>query len=107
LNQPLYEKSIAAHAGALPEAFSLVSVDRPNAVITAVKRAEDEDALIVRFYEAHDGRGDVTVTVAGGYRRAYLCDLMENTERELAMCDGKVTLPVANFEIITLKFTRT
>lgn len=107
LNQPLYEKAIAAHAGTLPEAFSLVSVDRPNAVITAVKRAEDEDALIVRFYEAHDGRGDVTVTVAGGYRRAYLCDLMENTERELAMCNGKVTLPVTNFEIITLKFTRT
>ena len=106
LNQPLLEREVGACNGDLAERYSFVSVDRPNAVITAVKKAEADDGLIVRLYDAYDCRSKVTVSVPAVYQKAYVCDLMENSLDELAIKDGKVTLPVSNFEIVTLKFAK-
>ncbi len=106
LNQPLYEKKIAANKGDLAESYSFVSVDKPNAVITAVKKAENDNSLIVRFYDAYDCKSRVTLTVPDTYTKAYLCDLMENEMEELTVKDGKVTLPVSNFEIVTVLFVQ-
>jgi alpha-mannosidase len=39
------------HGGTLPKANSLLSVDAPNVVVTAIKNAEDNDDLIVRCVE--------------------------------------------------------
>ncbi len=39
------------HGGALPKANSLLSVDAPNVVVTAIKNAEDNDDLILRCVE--------------------------------------------------------
>ena len=105
LNQPLYEKTITANNGDLAETYSFVSVDKPNAVITAVKKAENDDSLIVRFYDAYDCKSNVTLTVPSTYTKAYLCDLMENEVKELTVTDGKVTVPTSNFEIVTVKFS--
>ena len=106
LNQPLYEKKIAANTGDLPENYSFVSVDKPNAVITAVKKAENGDGLIVRFYDAYDCKSNVTLTVPKIYTKAYICDLMENETEELTVNNGKITISVSNFEIVTVKFTK-
>lgn len=106
LNQPLYEKEVSSHAGDLPQTASLVSVDRPNAVITAVKKAENGNDLIVRFYDAYDCKSTVSVTVPDRYTKASLCDLMENELSTLPVNNGTVTVPVSNFEIVTLKFTQ-
>ena len=92
--------------GALPESFSFVSVDKPNAVITAVKRAEADDGLIVRFYDAYDCKSSVALTAPSIYKKAYLCDLCESEIREIELIDGKTTLDVKNFEIVTVKFKR-
>jgi alpha-mannosidase len=97
LNQPLYEKAINACNGDMDETYSFVSADQPNAVITAVKKAERDDGLIVRFYDAYDCKSNVTITVPNTYGKAYLCDLMENELSELSVKEGKVTLPVKNF----------
>ncbi len=39
------------HGGTLPKANSLLSVDAPNVVVTAIKNAEDDDDLIIRCVE--------------------------------------------------------
>ena len=106
LNQPLYEKEIGASAGDLSESYSFVSANKPNAVITAVKKSERDDGLVVRFYDAYDCKSNVTLTVPAVYTKAYFCDLMENEINELAVSDGKVTVPVSNFEIVTVKFVK-
>ena len=105
LNQPLYEKKVTASRGDLTESYSLVSADKPNAVITAVKKAEDDNSLIVRFYDAYDCKSHITLSVPKTYTKAYLCDLMENVKEELSVIDGSVTVPASNFEIITIKFS--
>lgn len=104
LNQPLLQASVAAKGkGDLPTDYSFVSCDSRNIVITAVKKAEDDDGIIIRFYDAHDCKSNVTIQIPNGYTHAYVCDLMENVERELPVENGSVRLPVSNFEIVTLK----
>lgn len=41
------------HAGSLPQRASFLEVDAPNIVVTALKRSEDGDALVLRAFEAH------------------------------------------------------
>ena len=106
LNQPLFAKAVTAQSGILPEEFSLVSVNKPNAHISAVKPSESGDGLIVRLYESYDRRERVTVTVPKEYKSAFLCDLMENELVPLEMNDGSLTVPLSNFEIVTLKFKK-
>ena len=106
LNQPLYEKTVGASKGDLAETYSFVSVDRPNAVVTAVKKAENGEGLVVRFYDAYDCRSKVTVTAPAEFSKAYLCDLMENELSALEITDGRVTVPAGNFEIVTLKLVK-
>ena len=104
LNQPSYELDVPAAEGNLPETYSFISADRPNVVITAVKGAEDGDGIVVRFHDAYDCRSTVTLTVPEPYTRAYLCDLMENELEDIPVKDDRISLPVKNFEIITVKF---
>ena len=106
LNQPLYEVAIHSQEGDLPENYSFVSVDRPNAVITAVKEAEDHSGIVVRFHDAYDCRSTVTLSMPRDYTKAYLCDLMENELEELPVQDGRVTLRVSNFDVVTVKFSK-
>ncbi len=106
LNQPLETVETVAQCGSLPAEYSLVSCDRENVVIETVKKAEESDDMILRLYESFDSRGKVTVTVPEGFKTAYLCDTLENEQKELTMTGNTVTLPYKNFEILTLKFKR-
>lgn len=104
LNQPFESVTVDKKSGKLGSEFSLVSQNRDNVIIETVKKAEDDDSLIVRMYEAFDSRCDVTVETAGEFKQAYLCDLMENIIEPLEFSENRVKLSIKNFEIVTLKF---
>jgi alpha-mannosidase len=106
LNQPLVTRTVGANSGAFADKFSLVSCDKPNVIIETVKKAESDDGMIVRMYDAFNRRANATITVAKGFKAAYLCDLMENEIEELKFDGNKLTVPVSNFEIVTLKFVK-
>ncbi len=104
LNQPLIALELPAQTGELPAQWSMVSCDAANVLVDTVKKAEDSDAVIVRAYEAFDRRTPAaTLRFGFGVKRAVLCDLMENELAELAVEGDTVTLPVANFELVTVK----
>jgi len=50
------------HKGKLPQTDSFISIDQPNIVLTALKKAEDNDDVILRFYEASRQETDTTIT---------------------------------------------
>ena len=104
LNQPLMAAS-ACGGGSLPDSFSLVCCDMPGVIIETVKQAEDGHGFIVRFYEAFDRRCRATLTLGLPFRKVTLCDLMENplSSDTLEVHGNQVTLPVRNFEIVTLR----
>lgn len=106
LNQPLIAAPLSAQTGDLPAAWSLVQCDAPNVLVDTVKKAEDSADIVVRAYEAFDRR-TAAATLSFGFdvKRAVLCDLMENEIAELTVTENAVTLPVANFELVTVKVT--
>lgn len=80
------------------------SVAADNVVVTAIKKAETGDGLIVRFYEWAGRGGDVTLTVPPGATAAAVVNLMEKPEGSaLAGTGDHVTIPVTPFQIQTVR----
>ncbi|HZP81862.1 MAG TPA: alpha-mannosidase [Chthonomonadaceae bacterium] len=104
LNSPLLAVPVTGNqAGSLPLERSFFEVDNAAVFIEAIKRAETEEAIIVRLYEAHNTRGTVTLITPLPVRRAYLTDLLEANVAELPVVSGEITLPIQPFEIVTIK----
>jgi alpha-mannosidase len=104
-NDKLTALAVNQHAGASPAHDSFVSCDQDNVVVTALKKAEDGDALLLRFYEWAGKTTEVHFTLPPGAISAHLSNLMEQTEGSpLAVSsDGKITVPVHPFEIVSVR----
>jgi alpha-mannosidase len=81
---------------------SFLSVDDPNLVIDTVKRAEDSDALLVRLYEAHGGRGRARLQLGWPVREAVRCNLLEDAGEPLVVADGSIEIAYRPHEIVSL-----
>jgi alpha-mannosidase len=103
LNYPLFSRQTESHAGKLPTSDSFVQVEPDNVVLTAVKKAEDDNALILRFYEWAAREGDVTLHVPSGAQSASETDLMERPITDLAVKQGTVVIHTKPYEIKTVK----
>ncbi|MDB5045543.1 MAG: putative Alpha-mannosidase [Deinococcus sp.] len=66
LNAPLLAYRSLGQGGTLPESGRLLQLEHGSGLrLSALKLAEDSDALIVRLYEAHGTRGQATLTGLG------------------------------------------
>jgi alpha-mannosidase len=104
-NAELTALPVSTHTGAWGAEHSFVSAEQNNVVLTAVKKTEDGDALLFRFYEWVGKSSDVTLTIPAGAASATLANLMEQPEgAPLKLSpDGKVTVPVHPFEIVSVR----
>lgn len=84
---------------------SFFTVDTPTVIVDTVKKAEDSNALIVRLYEAHGGRGLARLTSPLPVQTLTRCNLLEEDEAQLSWVDNGVTLELRPFEIVTLKLS--
>ena len=90
-------------SGSLPERFAPVASSAESAVIDTFKAAEDGNGYIVRLYDSANRKTNVTLSFGFDIKKAYLCDMLENNETELAISGGNVTFPLTNFEIKTVR----
>ncbi len=103
-NYKLRAMQVEAHEGEMKAEHSFVSADTDHIVVTAIKKAEDGNALIVRFYEWAGKGGNVTLTLPPGATGASVANLMEKPEGSaLAVAREHVTVPVAPFQIQTVR----
>ncbi|HXN29903.1 MAG TPA: glycoside hydrolase family 38 C-terminal domain-containing protein [Candidatus Acidoferrales bacterium] len=104
-NAHLRALPVSPHLGAWGAELSFARVEQDNVVLTAVKKAEDGDALLFRFYEWAGKNGEVQLAVPAGAASATLTNLMEQAEGaplEISR-DGKVRVPVHPFEIVSVR----
>ncbi len=101
LNVPLRSEKLEGGSGTL-RALDCCQVSAPNVIVEAVKKAEADDAMIVRLYEAENSRGNVTVSFGRPIKKVYSCNLMEEEAEALKIRNDDVTIPMAPFEIKTL-----
>lgn len=88
----------------LPPELSFVNVDKPQVMITAVKRAEDDNDLVIRFYESAGRPTATTLYTAWPGRKGRLVDFLEDeTGDELSVSSQGVPLELKAYEIKTVK----
>ncbi len=106
-NYKLSAMQVEPHAGTLPAAQSFVDIKENNVVLTAVKKAEDSNALIFRFYEWAGKAGEVQLTVPPGATGATSTNLMEQPEGPALPITktNQVSVPVHPFEIVSIRVT--
>ena len=103
-NYKLEAMQVEPHTGSLPAKFSYVSVKPETVVLTALKKAEDDNGLIFRVYEWAGKSGNVDFHVPKGATAATVTNMMEKAEGDaLRVTDDTVTAPIHPFEILTIK----
>ncbi|MBE6999956.1 MAG: alpha-mannosidase [Ruminococcaceae bacterium] len=106
LNEPMTAFPVEAGSGKLADDYSFLACDADHVVVETVKKAYEDDSVIFRAYEYENRNADVTFTPGFEVKKAYLCDMMENELSEIPVVDGKITLPVGNYEIVTVKLVK-
>ncbi len=99
LNQPL----LAVEKGTKAGEYSFASVDKDNVILETVKAAEDGNGIILRLYESENAKTKVCLTVNRDFERAYICNLLEETETEAAVSENRIQIPVKPYEIMTVR----
>ena len=81
----------------------IFSTGGSSLVIETVKIAEDGDGVIVRLFESRRRRGTMPLDCAYAIREAWVTNLLEESEEQLVIENGKLVLAVRPFQIITLR----
>ena len=103
LNNPMRGIVKENHPGTLPGTYSALAVDVPNVIPEVVKEAEDGQGTVLRLYEAFNRRTRLKLHLGEGPRKAYLCNMLEENEKELRTEGNEVELELKPFEIATLR----
>ncbi len=98
LNQPLALFEGRSGTVAFP-----CRLENEAVTLSVLKKAEEDDALILRLYEPRGRRTTARLLLADTGRRVYETDLLEREIGEITHRDGAVTLEFGPFEIKTIK----
>jgi alpha-mannosidase len=104
-NYKLNAMQVEAHSGTLPAEHAFVTVQPENVVLTAMKKTEDGNGLILRLYEWAGKSGEVAVHLPQGATAATVTNMMEQPEGSPLTVSGtdQVTAPIHPYEILTLR----
>jgi alpha-mannosidase len=93
----------ADSSGELPSEFSFIEISPNNLILSALKKAEDSDEVILRFFETKGEATLARVEVFREIKRVALVDLLEKEDKEIPFTSRGFILQVNPFEIVTLK----
>jgi len=93
----------ASGQGDLPGELSFLQLSPDNLVLSALKKAEDSEGVILRFYETKGEPTSGEVRLFRRIKRLTRVDLLEQEEAELAADRDIIRLEVKPFEIVSLK----
>ncbi len=95
-----------SHPGRLPPQLGLIrlkSDPEGSLELTAIKRAEDSEDLIVRFYNLLKEKVKYRIKIAGEVKSAYLANLNEETKSKLLLKRGAIIGEAKGKEIVTVR----
>ena len=98
-NRPLKFEKTSGPAGA----ESYFGTNAAGMIIDTVKKAEDNNAVIIRLFEAYGGTAEFVLTTTLPFKKATLVNLMEDEVSGLTLQDGQIALTAKPFQILTVK----
>ncbi|RPJ50249.1 MAG: alpha-mannosidase, partial [Chloroflexi bacterium] len=102
-NIPLRQVTIQPHPGYRPAQAALFTLDQPNIIVEAVKKAEDDQAMIIRMYESSHASAAAKLQFGFPVTSVEETNLMEALIKPLRVKDNAVVLNFEPFEIKTVK----
>lgn len=103
LNQPPIAFNIGKQNGILPDTYSLIKCDCDNVIIETVKKAEETDDIIIRFYETSNKKTQAKFKLGFDVKEVVLCDMLENEISNISVMDNVFSIKVDGFGIDTVK----
>ena len=105
--RPAYELNspvLSVRGRSVAQEHSFLAIAAPNVIIEAVKPAEDDDAYVIRLYEAERSAViSTTLTFNKLPKRVVITNMLEEEQQELSLIDCSVSLDFRPFEIKTIK----
>ncbi|HGE71109.1 TPA: hypothetical protein ENX78_09765 [Candidatus Poribacteria bacterium] len=102
-NAPLEVVETDRHTGSLPNSFSLFSVEPSEIIVSAVKKAENDSAMVIRMFNISDRQTIAKLTTFQPIKKAFIVNMLEENLEDLAVSGNNVSLPIKRNQIITLK----
>lgn len=87
----------------LPESLSFFGTDKENLVISTVKKAEDDNGIIIRLYDTNSVDTYASISVFKAINKAQLTNLIEEPIKDLTINKQKIQLKVGHNSIETIK----
>jgi mannosylglycerate hydrolase len=93
-------------SGTLPMSQSWFSLQPDVLKLSTLKKAENDDNLIIRFFNPTSKCRMANLTLADCFTEAWLCDLSENRLKQVEIQNGAAQLRVEAKKIITVEVSR-
>ncbi|TFG72095.1 MAG: alpha-mannosidase, partial [Anaerolineales bacterium] len=106
LNVPLRVLAVEKGSGVLPRTYAFITIDAPHIIVESIKKAEDDNSIIIRIYEAANRGIEANVTFGLHVTRVEEVSLMEKIIKNITVLNNTVTLTWKPFEIKTLKISK-
>jgi alpha-mannosidase len=103
LNTSLQAVITDKHRGIFPGEFSFFNVDSTSVILDTIKKAEDDNGMILRLYESAGEESQAKIIFFKAPKRVYETDLMENSIKEHHPEGKSLSVTLKKFEIKTLK----
>ncbi len=103
--RPAYElnvKPLVLYSKTQAKETALLSINQPNIIVESIKWAEEENAFVIRLYEAEKSFTHVRVQLSVPAKKAALTNLLEENATSVPLRDGAVELQFNPFEVLTL-----
>jgi len=103
LNYPFLAINLEGDGGNLPTKCSLVNVEASSVILDTIKKAEDDDSIILRFYEYGNQRDIARVNFYLKVKEIVECNLMEKGIKKIDFKNSELKFEVKPYEIKTFK----
>lgn len=87
--------------GPLPLEYSGLKID--GAVLDAVKKAEKNNSIIIRFHNPSEENKNVSITLPEKSSKVYECNINEERKTDIDLKRGKLNIDVSAKKIVTLE----
>ncbi len=108
LNQPMITTVTTAHQGKLKPSQPCLELDSAGVMVSAFKLAEHQPEegsdYILRLYEAHGRATSCSLSLCIPCHQAFMSNILEAALSPLPLTDGKLSLELRPYEIVTLLF---
>ncbi len=98
-NHPLRSYRLSGGGTWLPVVWGLAQCETPGVVVDTIKKAEDDDALIVRVYEAHGGRATASLAFPAHIASAEEVNLLEEAIAPFEALGDTLRFPLTPYQI--------